>query len=192
MLHGSLLSVFLTVSLFLYFVLFFLLSSFSLLYELSSSFSSYFILVHLDNFWSYQALIFWFFIMNGDFQDLPYCSRVHPDNFQSYQALLSWFFIKNRDFWGFSYCSGLSFYIKYGGARQVTFINVEIFVESSETFKKLPWRSLTSLGFTLVARTRLGHDLGVWLGRVLGLINGSRSCVHYKNGLVSIGFISIV
>ena len=56
--------------LFLLFLLFFL-------YEPSS----YVILVHLDNFWPYWALLSWFFIMKWDFWGLPYCSGVHLDNF---------------------------------------------------------------------------------------------------------------
>ena len=53
--------------------------------------------------------------------------------------------------------------IKFGGARQVTYINAEAVVESSRTFRKLPQRSLAFLGFTLIAQTHLGHDLA-WKG----------------------------
>ena len=70
-------------------------------------------------------------------------------------------------------------------ARQVTFINVEVVMESSRTFRKLTKRGLASLGFTskartcpiskkfsffgftLVAQTCLGNDLGMRPGRVL-------------------------
>ena len=107
---------FLLFSLFLTFVLFHFLFLFFLLYESSPS-SLYFVLVHLNNFWPYQALLSRFFIMNGDFWGLPHCLGVHLDNFWSYWAFLSWFFIMNGDFWGFSYCLGLSFCNKCGGAR---------------------------------------------------------------------------
>ena len=86
----------------------------------------------------------------------------------------------NGDFWGFSYCLSFFFCIKCGGARKVTYINAESIMESSGTFRKLPWRSLASLGFTLVARTRLGHDLGVRPGRVLDLTKYPRFCIRYK------------
>ena len=62
----------------------------------------------------------------------------------------------------------------------MTYINVEAFVESSGTFRKLPWRSLASLRFTSVAQTCLGHDLGLQPGRVLGLTKYPRFCVRYK------------
>ena len=112
--------------------------------------------------------------------------------FWSYRAPFSWFFIMNEDLWGFSYCLGLSFCIKCDSAKQMTFINAEVVVESSGNFRKLPRKSLSSLGCTLVAWTRLKHDLGVWLRRVLGLTNDTRFCVHYQNGLVNAGFIFIV
>ena len=57
---------FLLFSLFLTFVLFHFLFLLFLLYESSPS-SLYFVLVHLNNFWPYQALLSRFFIMNGDF-----------------------------------------------------------------------------------------------------------------------------
>ena len=58
-----------------------------LLYEPSPPFS-YIVLIHLDNFWPYRALFSWFFIINGDFWGLLYCSDVHLYNFWSYRAHL--------------------------------------------------------------------------------------------------------
>ena len=58
-----------------------------LLYEPSPPFS-YIFLIHLDNFWPYRALFSWFFIINGDFWGLLYCSDVHLYNFWSYRAHL--------------------------------------------------------------------------------------------------------
>ena len=121
-----------------------------------------------------------------------YFVLIHLDNFWSYRALFSWFFITNEDLWGFSHCLGLSFCIKCDGAKQMTFINAEVVMESSRNFRKLPRRSLSFLGCTLVAWTCPKHDLGVWPRGALGLTNDTRFCVHYQNGLVNVGFISIV
>ena len=74
----------------------------------------------------------------------------------------------------------------------MTFINMEVVVESSKNFRKLPQRSIPSLRFTLVARTRFGHDLGTGPRSSLGLTNDSRTCVYYQNGLINAGFISTV
>ena len=69
-----------------------------LLYEPSPPFS-YIVFIHLHNFWLYRALFSWFFIINGDFWGLLYCSDVHLYNFWSYRAhLFFWFFIMNGDF----------------------------------------------------------------------------------------------
>ena len=102
------------------------------------------------------------------------------------------FFTMNREFWDFSYYSSLSFCIKCGGAKQVTYIDAGAVVESLETFRKLPRKSLASLGFISVARIYLKYDLSVWPRRVLGLTKDSRFCVHLRNGLANNGFISIV
>ena len=91
------------------------------------------------------------------------------------------------------YCSGLYFRIKCGGARQVTFINAEVIVESSS--RKLPWRNLPSLGFYLSSSdSLLDVTLVFGLGRVLHLINSSRLDIHgtayCQNGPINTGFVS--
>ena len=78
---------------------------------------------------------------------------VHLDNFLSHWAIHSLLFIMNGDFQGIFYFSMLSFYIKYSDARQAAFINVEVIVESSISFKKLPRRSLCLLEFYLLSGT---------------------------------------
>jgi len=61
----------------------------------------------------------------------------------------------------------------------VSYIDAGAVEESSRTFRKLPWRSLASLGITLVAQIYLKHDvLGVQPERVLGLTKDLRFCVH--------------
>lgn len=62
----------------------------------------------------------------------------------------------------------------------VSDLYAEAVVESLGTFGKLPQRSLASLGFTSVAWTCLGHDIGVWLRRGLDLTKYSRFCIRYK------------
>ena len=89
----------------------------------------------------------------------------------------------------FFFCSSLSFCIKCGCARQVTFINAEIVVESSRNFKKLTQRSLLSLWFILVAPTCLRRDLGIGPRRSLSLTNNLRTYVHYQNELVNARFV---
>ena len=88
----------------------------SLLYEPFPSFS-YFVFVHMDNFWSYWAILFGYSSWTESFRVSFYYSGIHLDNFWSYRTLLSWLFIMNRDLWGLFllfklvllyYCSGLS------------------------------------------------------------------------------------
>ena len=77
------------------------------------------------------------------------------------------------------YRSDLSFYIKCDGARQVTIINVEVVVEPLVNFRKLPWRSLPSLGSTSISQICLRRDLSTKLERSLSLTNDLRTYVHY-------------
>ena len=74
----------------------------------------------------------------------------------------------------------------------MTFINAKTVVESLGNFRKLPRKSAHSLGFTLVARTFLGHNLGTGLGRSLVLTKDLRIFVYYQNRLVNAGFVSSI
>ena len=112
--------------------------------------------------------------------------HVYLNNFWSYLTLLFWFFIMNEDFWSFSYSSGLSFCIKCGDTRQVNFVNAEVVMELFKNFKKLPQRSVPSLGLTLVAQIQLGHGLIIRSRSILVLINNPRIYVYYQSGLVNV------
>ena len=74
----------------------------------------------------------------------------------------------------------------------MTFINAKTVVESLGNFRKLPWKSAHSLGFTLVAWTFLGHNLGTGLGRSLVLTNDPTIFIYYQNGLFNSGFVSSI
>ena len=74
----------------------------------------------------------------------------------------------------------------------MTFINAKTVVESLGNFRKLPRKSAHSLGFTLVARTFLGHNLGTGLGRSLVLTNDPTIFIYYQNGLFNSGFVSSI
>ena len=80
---------------------------------------------------------------------LEFVVLVHLDNFLSHGLFFSHFFIMKGDYWRFFYYTGLSFYIKFNGVRQVTFINTEVTIESLGSFKKLPRITSCFLEFCL-------------------------------------------
>ena len=63
------------------------------------------------------------------------------------ELFFPYFFIMKGDFWGFLYYPSLSYCITCGGVGHVTLINVEIIVESSGSFKKLPQMNSCVLEF---------------------------------------------